>query len=43
MNDRNDTKLNVLGLKYTREDLVQVYMKYLHNGVIHNTTKVVLW
>lgn len=40
---RNDTKLNVLGQKYTREDFVKMYMKYLHNGVIHKNTKVVLW
>lgn len=41
--NRNDTKLNVLGQKYTREDFVKMYMKYLHNGVIHKNTKVVLW
>ena len=40
---RNDTKQNVLGQKYTREDLIPFYMKYLHNRVIHKTTKVVLW
>ncbi|KAK8815773.1 hypothetical protein WA538_004897 [Blastocystis sp. DL] len=39
----NDTKQNVLGQKYTREDLIPFYMKYLHNRVIHKTTKVVLW
>ena len=40
---RNDTKQNVLGQKYTREDLIPFYMKYLHNRVIHKTAKVVLW
>ena len=35
--------MNVISLKETREAFVKLYMKYLHNGVIHNTTKVLFW
>lgn len=40
---RNEKTMNVISLKETREAFVKLYMKYLHNGVIHNTTKVLFW
>ena len=40
---RNEKTMNVMSLKETREAFVKLYMKYLHNGVIHNTTKVLFW
>lgn len=35
--------MNVMSLKETREAMAKLYMQMLHNSVIHNVTKVVLW
>lgn len=43
MRNRNEKTMNVLSLKETRDAFAKLYMKYIHNGVIHDTTKVVFW
>ncbi len=43
MRNRNEKTMNVLSLKETRDAFAKLYMKFIHNGVIHDTTKVVFW
>lgn len=35
--------MNVMSLKETREAMAALYMRFLHNRVIHNVSKVLLW
>ncbi len=40
---RNEKTMNVMSLKETREAMAILYMKYLHNAVIHGTATVSFW